>query len=119
MNPAAKIMCLRQGDRPIEEYVRDFIELAPLAFFDEVCLMIFFRGGLSEPISSLMPLHHPGWNLQKYIIQALLLAESRQAAEESEVGINNPRSVTVQQTQGKHSEIVRQGNAIVTGADLG
>ena len=28
-------------------------------------------------------------------------SRSRQAAEESEVSINNPRSVTVQQTQGK------------------
>ncbi len=30
MNPAAQIMCLRQGDRPIEDYVKDFINLAHL-----------------------------------------------------------------------------------------
>ncbi|XDV40950.1 hypothetical protein PO909_009926 [Leuciscus waleckii] len=76
MNPAAQIMCLRQGDRSIEEYIMDFVELAHWAFFDELCLMIFFRGGLSEPFSSLMPLHHPSWSMKHYIDMALQLSGS-------------------------------------------
>ncbi len=54
MNPAVRMMLLRQGTRSIEEYVADFLELAHLTQLDEICLMIFFRGGLSEPLSSIM-----------------------------------------------------------------
>lgn len=46
MHLGAQLMCLRQGGRPIEDYVMDFVELAHLTNMDEVCLMIFFRGGL-------------------------------------------------------------------------
>ena len=69
-------MRLRQGDRPIEEYVMDFLELARLTGMDEQCLMIFFRGGLSEPLSSFMPLHDPHETLEHYIDLALLLSGS-------------------------------------------
>ncbi|XP_016124022.1 uncharacterized protein [Sinocyclocheilus grahami] len=74
MNPAAQIICLRQGDRPIKDYVTDFVELAHLTGMDKVCLMILFHGGLSEPLSSLMPLHDPHWTLEFYIDLALQLS---------------------------------------------
>jgi len=76
MNPSAQLVCLRQGERTIEEYVMDFIELAPLTCFNEECLMIFFRGGLSEPLSSVMPLHDPNGTLEQYIELALQLSGS-------------------------------------------
>ncbi len=57
MNPAVKLMLLRQGTRSIEDYVVDFLELAHLTQTDKICLMIFFQGGLSEPLRSIMPLH--------------------------------------------------------------
>ncbi|CAM4549728.1 unnamed protein product [Leuciscus chuanchicus] len=66
----------RQGDQPIEVYVMDFLELARLTCMDELCLMIFFRGGLSEPLSSIMPLHHPSWTLKQYVDLALQLSGS-------------------------------------------
>ncbi len=69
-------MLLRQGTRSIEDYVVDFLELAHLTHSDEICLMIFFRGGLSEPLSSIMPLHDPNWTLEKYIDTALQLSGS-------------------------------------------
>jgi len=66
MNPSAQLTCLRQGERTIEEYVMDFIELAPLTCFNEECLMIFFCGGLSDPLSSVMPLLDPNGTLEQY-----------------------------------------------------
>ncbi|XDV32515.1 hypothetical protein PO909_003309 [Leuciscus waleckii] len=78
MNPAVRIMRLRQGKRPIEKYVRDFIELANLTLMNYVCLMIFifFRGGLYEPFGSTMSLHNPHWSLELYIDLALQLSGS-------------------------------------------
>ncbi len=40
MNPAAQLMCLCQGEPPIEDYVLDFIELA-----HSMCLIVFFVVG--------------------------------------------------------------------------
>ncbi len=76
MNPAVRMMLLRQGTRSIEEYVVDFLELAHLTQLDEICLMIFFRGGLSEPLSSIMPLHEATWTLEEYSDLALKLSGS-------------------------------------------
>ncbi len=76
MNPAAQIICFCQGDRPIKDYVTYFVELVHLTSMDKVCLMICFRGGLSEPLSSLMPLHDPHWTLEFYIDLALQLSGS-------------------------------------------
>ncbi len=76
MNPAVKLMLLRQGTRSIEDYVVDFLELAHLTHTDKICLMIFFQGGLSEPLHSIMPLHDPNWTLEKYIDTALQLSGS-------------------------------------------
>ncbi len=76
MNPAVRMMLLRQGTRSIEEYVADFLELAHLTQLDEICLMTFFRGGLSEPLSSIMPLHEATWTLEEYSDLALQLSGS-------------------------------------------
>ncbi len=76
MDPAVKMMFLRQGTRSIEDYVVDFLELAHLTHLDDLCLIIFFRGGLSEPLSSIMPLHDPNWMLESYIDVALQLSGS-------------------------------------------
>ncbi len=76
MNPAVRLMILRQGTRSIEEYVADFLELAHLTRLEELCLMIFFRGGLSEPLSSIMPLHEATGTLEEYSDLALRLSGS-------------------------------------------
>ncbi len=76
MNPAVRMLLLRQGTRSIEEYVAYFLELAPLTQLDEICLMIFFRGGLSEPLGSIMPLHEATWTLEEYSDLALKLSGS-------------------------------------------
>ncbi len=76
MNPAVRMMLLHLGIRSIEEYVADFLKLAHLTQLDEICLMIFFRGGLSEPLSSIMPLHEATWTLEEYSDLALKLSGS-------------------------------------------
>lgn len=86
MHPVAEIMRLRQGNRPIEDYVTDFLELAYQTPLDEVCLMLFFRGGLSEPLYSSMP--EPNRTLIQYIEWALSMSGSSFAvglAEEVQV----------------------------------
>ncbi len=75
MNPAVKMMFLRQGTRSIEDYVVDSLELAHMTHLDEICLMIFFRGGLSEPLSSIIQLHDPIWTLENYCILTCITAE--------------------------------------------
>ncbi len=54
----------------------DFLELAHLTHKDKICLMIFFHGGLSEPLRSIMPLHDPNWTLERYMDTALQLSGS-------------------------------------------
>ncbi len=76
MNPAVRMMLLRQGTWSIEEYVADFLELAHLTQRDEICLMIFFQGGLSEPLSLIMPLHDTTGTLEEYSDLALKLSGS-------------------------------------------
>ncbi len=92
------MMLLRQGTRSIEEYVADFLELAPLTQLDEICLIIFFRGGLSEPLSSIMPLHEATWTLEEYSDLALKLSGSpftvRVAEEENHSPIGTSTAET-------------------------
>ncbi len=90
MDPAVKMMLLRQGTRSIEDYVADFLELAHLTQFDEICLMIFFRGGLSEPLSSIMPQYEATWTLEKYSDIALQLSGSPFTVEVAEEEKNSP-----------------------------
>ncbi len=90
MDPAVKMMLLRQGTRSIEDYVADFLELAHLTQFDEICLMIFFQGGLSEPLSSIMPQYEATWTLEKYSDIALQLSGSPFTVEVAEEENNSP-----------------------------
>ncbi len=90
MDPAVKMMLLRQGTRSIEDYVADFLELAHLTQFDEICLMIFFRRGLSEPLSSIMPLYEATWTLEKYSDIALQLSGSPFTVGVAEEENNSP-----------------------------
>ncbi len=71
-----KMMFLHQGTRSIEDYIVDFLELAHMTHLDEICLLIFFQGGLSEPLSSIMPLHGPNWTFENYIDMAIQLSGS-------------------------------------------
>ncbi|KAI2661444.1 Retrotransposon Gag-like protein 9 [Labeo rohita] len=73
---AVQIMLLKQGERSVEEYVLDFITLARQTAMNDLCLMVFFRGGLSEPFGSSMPLHQPHWTLRQYLDIALHISGS-------------------------------------------
>ncbi|KAI2647937.1 Mucin-1 [Labeo rohita] len=75
-NPAAQIMFLKQGERSVEEYVMDFNTLARQTTMSDLCLMIFFRGRLSEPFGSVMPLHQPHWTITQYLNIALQISSS-------------------------------------------
>ncbi len=56
MNPAvSRLLCLRQGDRAIEDYVKDFCGLCHLVDFNDVALKDICRVGLNEPIRLRLP----------------------------------------------------------------
>ncbi|KAL0151201.1 hypothetical protein M9458_053392 [Cirrhinus mrigala] len=76
MNPASRLLCLRQGNRAIEEYVEDFCNLCNLVDFNDVALKGIFCNGLKDNLYDLMPDNRCSVTLQEYTDYALLLAGS-------------------------------------------
>ncbi|KAL0153935.1 hypothetical protein M9458_050758, partial [Cirrhinus mrigala] len=76
MDPASRLFRLRQGNRPIEDYVIDFCELCYLVPFNDVALKDIFRHGLDDLIRSGLPGGKIHWSLEQYIDFALWLAGS-------------------------------------------
>ncbi|KAL0146560.1 hypothetical protein M9458_058191 [Cirrhinus mrigala] len=76
MDPASRLVQLRQGNRHIEQYVMDFCELCHLVDFQDSFLKDIFFFGLNKDISVNMPRHHRHWSLIRYIDYALLMAGS-------------------------------------------
>ncbi|KAL0173010.1 hypothetical protein M9458_033321, partial [Cirrhinus mrigala] len=76
MNPASRLLCLRQGNQAIEEYVEDFCNLCHLVDFNDVALKGIFCNGLKDNLYDLMPDNRCSVTLQEYIDYALLLAGS-------------------------------------------
>ncbi|KAI2655281.1 hypothetical protein H4Q32_017648 [Labeo rohita] len=76
MDPASRLIQLRQGNRPIEQYVMGFCELCHLVDFKDSFLKDIFFFGLDKNISHKMPGHHRHWSLVHYIDFALLLSGS-------------------------------------------
>ncbi len=48
MGPGRKLFNVRQGDRNLEVYARDFVGVARQSATEEACLMFFWGGGLAE-----------------------------------------------------------------------
>ncbi len=76
MGPGRKLLNVHQGDRNIEVYARDFVEVARQSATEKSCLMVFFWGGLAEPFKSRMPYWHAEESLEEYIKLALSLSGS-------------------------------------------
>ncbi len=76
MGPAGRFLHIRQGDRSMEDYARDFIGGARRSATEKTCLMVFFWGGLAEPFKSRMPYWTPEESLEDYINLALHLSGS-------------------------------------------
>ncbi len=76
MNPEVSLLCLRQGDRAIEDYVADFCELCFQVDFNDVALKGIFRNGLNDFLNYLMPDSKIPVSLEQYIDHALLLSGS-------------------------------------------
>ncbi len=76
MGPGRKLLNVRQGDRNIDIYARDFMGVARQSATEKACLMVFFWGGLAEPFKSRMPYWHPDESLEEYINLALSLRGS-------------------------------------------
>ncbi len=91
MNPAVShLLCLRQSNRAIKEYVEDFCGLCHLVGFNDVALKDIFRAGLNKPIRSQLPGGKIHWSLEQYIDHALLLSGSLYTVGVAEEECNNP-----------------------------
>ncbi|KAL0190342.1 hypothetical protein M9458_013040, partial [Cirrhinus mrigala] len=91
MNQAtSRLLCLRQGNRAIEEYVEDFCGLCHLVDFNDIALKELFRYGLDEPICSGLPGGKIHWTLETYIDYALRLSGSPLTVGIAEEGPCNP-----------------------------
>ncbi len=71
-----RLFNIRQGDRKIEEYARQFLGVARRSAMENTCLMVVFWGGLAEPFKSRMPYWVPEELLEDYINLALNLSGS-------------------------------------------
>ncbi len=76
MNPAVALLSLRQGNRPLEDYVADFCNLCHVVGFNDVALKGIFRNGLKDCLNDLMPNSNGSATLEEYIDFALLLSGS-------------------------------------------
>ncbi len=74
MGPAVKLLNVRQGERWIEDYARDFMGVARQSAMENTCLV--FWGGLAEPFRSRMLYWVPVESLEDYINLALNLSDS-------------------------------------------
>ncbi|XP_051517792.1 uncharacterized protein LOC127419966 isoform X2 [Myxocyprinus asiaticus] len=68
---AVRILLLKQGDRPVEDHVREFLELANLVHYPDRSLVVFFRTGMNSALKELMPPADPHWTLCEYVEKAL------------------------------------------------
>ncbi len=76
MGPAGKLINIRQGEGRIEEYAGRFWEVARRLATEKTCLLVFFWGGLAEPLRARMPYWNPEESLEGYLNLALRLSGS-------------------------------------------
>ncbi|XP_051503362.1 WAS/WASL-interacting protein family member 3-like [Myxocyprinus asiaticus] len=68
---AVRILLHKQGDRPFEDHVCEFLELANLVHYPDCSLVVFFRTSLNGALKELMPPADPHWTLCEYVEKAL------------------------------------------------
>ncbi len=76
MNPVVDLLSLRQGNRPLEDYMEDFCHLCHVVGFNDVVLKGIFCNGLKDCLKDLMPNSNGSATLEEYIDFALLLSGS-------------------------------------------
>ncbi|XP_051971617.1 uncharacterized protein LOC127635553 [Xyrauchen texanus] len=81
MDPAAysvnyRLLCLKQGDRPLEDHVQDFLELAHLSDFPDHALVAFFRVNLNESLREWLPPASRCWTLLGFVEETLRVSGS-------------------------------------------
>lgn len=59
MNPAVRIIRLRQGNRSLEDHIQDFLEIADFSDLPDYTLIDFFCYGLNEHYQSKLILDGP------------------------------------------------------------
>ncbi|KAL0204368.1 hypothetical protein M9458_002386, partial [Cirrhinus mrigala] len=97
MNPASRLLCLRQGNRAIEDYVADFCEVCHLVDFNDVALKGIFCNGIKDSLYHQMPDNKCSATLQQYIDFALLLAGSPFTVGIADEGPRNPAVTPIPQ----------------------
>lgn len=107
MSPAGKFLNIRQGDRSIEDYSRDFIEMFHWSATEKTCLMVFFWGDLAETFKSRMPYWHLKESLEEYVNQALSLRGSSFRVELAGEPTHSSLGAAIQETSEVLSAVPR------------
>ncbi|KAL0199220.1 hypothetical protein M9458_007760, partial [Cirrhinus mrigala] len=97
MDPASRLIQLRQGNRPVVQYVMDFCELCHQVDFNDTFLLDIFRFGLDKSISRFLPRSTSHWTLESYIDLALRLSGSPFTVGIADEGPRNPAVTTTPQ----------------------
>lgn len=84
MDPAIRFAHLSQGNRPLEDHIQDFLNIAYHSDFLDFALIDFFSHELNEPLITKLISHGPlGW-LCQFSDYALLLCGSPFTVGEAE-----------------------------------
>lgn len=74
--PAARLLCLEQMDRSLEDYTQDFLDLACLVHYSDDSLSVFFHTSLSEQAKARLPANGPCEDFSAYVEWVLVNKES-------------------------------------------
>ncbi|XP_051988733.1 verrucotoxin subunit beta-like [Xyrauchen texanus] len=84
-----QLLCLEQGDRPVEDHIRDFLDLAYVSNFPDSSLVVFFRSNLSSALKERLPPATRGWTLHAFVEETLVTCGSSLTVHDMDsVGVN-------------------------------
>ncbi len=66
-NPNIALLCLEQGDRPLEDHTQDFLHLACLSHYPDRSLCVFYHASLSERSKARVPADGPRDNFAAFV----------------------------------------------------
>ncbi len=76
MGMAGMLLTLEQGSRPLEDYIREYLDLAHLSDLPDYVLIDFFCEGINQPLKSQLTREGPRSSLSQFLGYALLTVGS-------------------------------------------
>ncbi len=76
MDMAGMLLTLKQGSRPLEDYTREYLDLAHVSDLPDCVLIDFFCEGINQPLKSQLIREGPRSSLSQFLDYALLCVGS-------------------------------------------